>query len=64
MDGDEKWITYDNNVRKRSKQDKAQPITKPELTKEDDAVCLIGRKSSTMSCCRAKRLILISTVIN
>jgi len=41
--GDGKWITYDNNVRKRlwSKQGEApQMVAKPGLTPKKDAVCV------------------------
>ena len=54
---DEKWITYDNPIRKRSwikKGEKAQAIAKSGLTRKKVILCLrvcggTGRESFTMS---------------
>ena len=43
MDGDEKWITYDNPTRKRSwikKGEEAQAIAKPGLTRKKVMLCV------------------------
>ena len=51
---DEKWITYDNPIRKRSwikKEKKTQTIEKFGLTRKKDVVYVgLGRESFTMSC--------------
>jgi len=65
----EKWIAYDNNVRKKpwSKQGEAlQIVAKPGLTPKKVMLCGgIGKESFIMSCCcPGKRLILTSTVNN
>jgi len=66
--GNEQWITYDNNVRKRSwsKQSEApQTVAKPGLTPRTVMLCGIGKESFATSCYRSiKRSILTSTVNN
>ncbi|GFT12664.1 mariner transposase [Trichonephila clavipes] len=41
--GDEKWVTYDNNVRKRSwskRDEAAQTVAKPGLTSRKVLLCI------------------------
>jgi len=68
--GDEKWVMYNNQTRKRSwtkEGEKAQAI-KPWIDDEEGDVCVyggIGKESFTMSCyCLVKQLISNSTVNN
>ncbi|KAJ0176901.1 hypothetical protein K1T71_006910 [Dendrolimus kikuchii] len=55
--GDEKWITYDKNVRKRSWSkavQASQTVAKPGLTRNKVMLCVwwIGRALFIMSCYR------------
>ena len=53
--GDKKWITYDNQIRKRlwiKEREKAQAIAKPGLMMKKMMCGRIGRESFTMSCYR------------
>jgi len=68
---DEKWIMYNNNVRKKSwsKQGEvSQTVAKPGLTPRKVMLCVcggIGKESFTTSCCRpVKRIDSNSTVNN
>ena len=72
---DEKWITYDNPTRKRSwikKEEKAQAIAKPGLTRKKVILCVWKRMSYLVVndslpvplCCSIKQLIPNFTVNN
>ena len=64
---EEKWITYDNPTRKRSwikKEEKAQAIEKPELTRKKVMCGRTGRESFTMSCYRSIKQLIPNSIVN